>query len=128
MSTAHNVSEAPIGRGAGSGDVAAAALVRWFGLAAAPTFAIMALWTALFRGPPDMVCMAMRGSLTLSGMTLMYLLMSGFHSSPRLRLIVSRRNRAPRHARPRSPIEAHSMCSKQRDRPGLRRNRRLFCR
>jgi hypothetical protein len=46
------------------------------GLAAAPTFAIMALWTGLFSGKPDMLCMAMQDSSPMSGMTLMYLLMS----------------------------------------------------
>ena len=60
-------------------------------LAAAPTFAIMALWTGLFSGQPDMLCMAMQGSSPMSGMTLMYLLMSLFHAAPWLRLISSRR-------------------------------------
>jgi hypothetical protein len=62
------------------------------GLAAAPTFAIMALWTGWFSGQPDMLCMAMQGSSPMSGMTLMYLLMSAFHAAPWLRLISSRRS------------------------------------
>src|SRR5262249_18357862 len=82
------------------GGHAAPGVARWLGLAAAPTFAIMALWTALFGGQPDMLCMAMQGSSPMSGMTLMYLLMSAFHSSPWLKLIASRRNGARRHARP----------------------------
>lgn len=52
----------------------------------------MALWTTLFSAQPDMLCMAVRGSADLSGMTLMYLLMSVFHSSPWLKLIASRGN------------------------------------
>ena len=59
-------------------------------LAAAPTFAIMALWTGVFRGQPDMLCMAMQGPPPMSGMTVMYLLMSAFHATPWLRLISSR--------------------------------------
>jgi len=68
----------------------------WLGLAAAPTFAIMALWTGFFSGQPDMLCMAMQGSSLMNGMTVMYLLMSAFHSVPWLRLISSRRRRAHR--------------------------------
>ena len=37
-------------------------LAAWLGLAAAPTFAIMALWSAFFSGQPDMLCMTMQGS------------------------------------------------------------------
>ena len=69
------------------GGRAASSAAGWLGLAAAPTFAIMALWTGLFSGHPDMLCMAMQGSSPMSGMTLMYLLMSLFHTAPWLRLI-----------------------------------------
>jgi hypothetical protein len=56
-------------------------------LAAAPTFAIMALLTAaLGGGSPDALC----GASPLSGMLLMYLLMSAFHLAPWLKLISSR--------------------------------------
>ncbi len=72
----------------GGGD-AAPGLVFWLGLAAAPTFAIMALWNFLFSGQPDILCMAMQNSSLSSGMTMMYLLMSAFHLSPWLRLISS---------------------------------------
>ena len=51
----------------------------------------MALWTGLFSAQPEMLCMAMQGSSPMSGMTLMYLLMSLFHAAPWLRLISSRR-------------------------------------
>ena len=72
--------------GAGGGSVASGP-ASWLGLAAAPTFAIMALWTGLFSGQPDMLCMAMQSSSPMSGMTLMYLLMSAFHAAPWLGLI-----------------------------------------
>ncbi len=78
---------------AGGGN-AAPGMARWLGLAAAPTFAMMALWTDFFSGHRDMLCMAMQGSSPMSGMTVMYLLMSAFHSSPWLKLIYGRRNGA----------------------------------
>jgi hypothetical protein len=60
-------------------------------LAAAPTFAIMALVSGVVdRGSPDLLCSAVHGSVTLGGMTAMYLLMSGFHSAPWLKLITRR--------------------------------------
>ncbi len=56
-------------------------------LAAAPTFAIMALLSAIPGGaPPDVLCSATHAS-PLSGMIPMYLLMCAFHSAPWLRLI-----------------------------------------
>jgi len=55
---------------------------NWLCLAAAPTFAIMALLTA---GPPDMLCAAAQPA-SLSGMAAMYWLMSAFHMAPWLRL------------------------------------------
>ncbi len=50
-----DVSISPVGRHdaytcAGGGD-AAPGLAAWLGFAAAPTFALMALWTALFHQP-----------------------------------------------------------------------------
>jgi hypothetical protein len=57
-------------------------------LAAAPTFAIMALLTGVLGGgPPDMFCSAAQAASPLSGMVPMYLLMSAFHSAPWLKLI-----------------------------------------
>ena len=62
----------------------------WLSLAAAPTFAFMALLTAVPGGGPlDMLCSP--GASPFSGMVLMYLLMSAFHLGPWLRLISSRR-------------------------------------
>jgi hypothetical protein len=66
-------------------------------LAAAPTFAIMALLTAVHRGSmPDMLCSAAQGASPLSGMVPMYLLMSAFHLAPWLKLISCRRSEARR--------------------------------
>jgi hypothetical protein len=66
-------------------------LARWLGLAATPTFAIMAVLTAVIGGGEgDMLCSAGHG-LSLGGMVPMYLLMSAFHSASWLRLISGRR-------------------------------------
>lgn len=64
-------------------------LSDWLCLAAAPTFAMMALLTAAYGGQ-DMMCMSGPGAPVLSGMVPMYLLMAAFHLAPWLRL-VSRR-------------------------------------
>jgi hypothetical protein len=92
VSTAHDMSRARIGGCVGGGP-ATSDVSRWLGLAAAPSFAIMGLWTALVGVPPDIMCMAMPAALPIGGMTLMYLLMSVFHLSPWLTLIASRRQR-----------------------------------
>jgi hypothetical protein len=56
-------------------------------LAAAPTFAIMALLTGVLGGgPAEMLCSGAHVS-PLSGMVTMYLLMSAFHAAPWLKLI-----------------------------------------
>jgi CBS domain containing-hemolysin-like protein len=66
-------------------DVGAA---NWLGLAAAPTFAIMALLTLIFGdGMPNMLCSGTQDALPLTGMAPMYVLMSVFHSVPWLKLI-----------------------------------------
>lgn len=65
-------------------------LARCLGLAATPTFAIMAMLTAVLGvGPADMLCAAGHG-LSLGGMVPMYLLMSAFHAAAWLRLIAER--------------------------------------
>ena len=65
----------------------------WLGLAAAPTFAIMALLTGVLGGgPQDMLCSAARDVSSLSGMVPMYLLMSVFHLAPWLKLVSGRRS------------------------------------
>ena len=69
--------------------LAAAALgaADWLSLAAAPTFAIMALLTPVLGETSDMLCSAARHASPLSGMAPMYVLMSIFHSPPWLKLI-----------------------------------------
>src|SRR5262245_19259345 len=75
-----------------SGHAAALRAADWLYLAAAPTFAIMALLTGVLGGgQPDILCVAADHASPLSGMSAMYLLMSAFHSPPWLRLIFSRR-------------------------------------
>ena len=62
-------------------------------LAAAPTFAIMALLTGILGGgAADTLCSGHDAS-PLTGMVAMYLLMSVFHLAPWLKLISSRRPR-----------------------------------
>lgn len=57
-------------------------------LAAAPTFAAMALFTAIGGGGPlDALC---SGASPLGGMAPMYLLMSVFHAAPWFRLMPRR--------------------------------------
>jgi len=73
---------------------AALGLAEWLRLAAAPSYAIMALITAIFgESPKDMLCMAMHHASPLSGMAgsmaWMYVLMTVFHSAPWLKLIAS---------------------------------------
>ena len=77
------------GEACAGGGYAASGAAAWLALAAAPTFALMALWTGFFSGPPGLLCTA-QGSPPLSGMTVMYLLMSAFHAAPWLRLITGR--------------------------------------
>jgi hypothetical protein len=73
-----------------SGKVPAHGAAYWLSLAATPTFAMMALYTA-FGGSPHMGCSALHDASPLSGMGAMYLLMSAFHSTPWLKLISRRR-------------------------------------
>ena len=77
-------------------DIRAAAgrgVADWLSLAAAPTFAIMALLTAT-GGQPQLLCSAAHLGSPLGGMVPMYLLMSAFHSGPWLKLISGRRSGA----------------------------------
>ena len=87
------------GRGSGAvdgeiGNAAAIGAADFLYLAAAPTFAIMALLSAVLGGgPPDALCLS---ASPLSGMVPMYWLMSAFHLAPWLKLISRRRNGARR--------------------------------
>jgi len=69
----------------------------WIGLAAAPTFAVIALVTGLSdSGLRDALCGAALnaglGTGSFGGMAFMYLLMSVFHTAPWLRLVARWRN------------------------------------
>lgn len=69
----------------------------WLTLAAAPTFAAVAVLESA-SGDSNGLCMAAQDASPLSGMVLMYLLMSAFHSAPWLKLI-ARRHEAAREIR-----------------------------
>jgi hypothetical protein len=72
----------PVGNGARRGNNGALGAADWLALAAAPTFAIMALAVAVSsEGSP------------LSGMVVMYVLMAAFETVAWLRLISRRRSR-----------------------------------
>ena len=101
------------GRGAGAihcenGNVAAIGAADFLYLAAAPTFAIMALLTVVLGGSLPNGSARLPAASPLSGMVPMYLLMAAFHLVPWLRLI-SRRGIAARHLNsgppPNSPPE-----------------------
>ncbi len=63
---------------------------EWLSLAAAPTFALMALLSAAAGpGPADVLCAGDAHPLT--GMVAMYLLMSAFHLTAWLKLAAGRR-------------------------------------
>ncbi len=65
-----------------------ASVDRWLSLAATPTFAFMALLTAMHAGSmPGMFCSVTQGASPLTGMVTMYLLMSAFHARPWLKLL-----------------------------------------
>jgi hypothetical protein len=93
MSEAHSGGHARIANPGESAKMAALGAADWLCLAAAPTFAIMALLTAVLGGgPSDMICAGMQDGSPLSGMVVMYALMSAFHSAPWLKLIFGRRS------------------------------------
>jgi hypothetical protein len=90
MAPRHEVASAP----AGSGNALALGAADLLCLAAAPTFAIMAVLTyVLGSGAPDMLC---ADASPLGGMLPMYVLMSAFHLAPWLRLVSGRGSRARR--------------------------------
>lgn len=62
----------------------------WLCLAAAPTFAIMALFASMSSAGLQGICGVMHSWSPLSGMTGMYLVMSAFHLTPWLNLLTAR--------------------------------------
>jgi hypothetical protein len=81
----------PAGSPEGRGRAAVLGAADVLRLAAAPTFAVMALLTGALAGSaPHMICSAASDASPLSGMAPMYLLMTAFHSAPWLKLIASR--------------------------------------
>ena len=64
-------------------------LAGWLGLAAAPTFALMA-WISAVGSPGMTMCSAASAFMPINDMALMYLLMSLFHVSPWLKLFSAR--------------------------------------
>ena len=81
-------SDAPDG-GPVRGNAGAFRAAEWLSLAAAPTFAIMALLTGVLgEGAPAILCS--HGASPLSSMAAMYWLMSAFHLTPWLKLVSGR--------------------------------------
>jgi hypothetical protein len=74
------------------GDAAGSPAASLLSLAAAPTFVVMALWSAVAGGPAEMMCSSGGSALSPSGMAAMYALMSVFHASPWLTLLSNWRN------------------------------------
>jgi len=75
-----------------NGNAAAIGAADFLYLAAAPTFAIMALLTSVVGGGAAEALCSIAGASPLGGMVPMYLLMSAFHLAPWLKLIARRRN------------------------------------
>jgi hypothetical protein len=74
----------------GISGAAATNAAGWLALAAAPTFAIMALLTAVIgSGAPENLCSPTHASV-IGGMVPMYLLMSAFHAAPWLKYLAGR--------------------------------------
>jgi hypothetical protein len=79
--------------GAERGPAAALGTADRLSLAAAPTFAVMALATGLLGSDASgAMCLAAPHASPLTGMLPMYLMMSAFHTAPWLKLISRRRH------------------------------------
>ena len=69
---------------------------RWLGLAAAPTFALLAVFAGISGDRSnEILCAAAQHASPFGGMVPMYLVMAAVHAAPWLKLI----------ARPRSGVE-----------------------
>ena len=66
------------------------ALTHALYLAAAPTFAVMAVIAYVSGGNAEIMCTSAHGAWPLDGMVPMYALMSAFHSGPWLKWIARR--------------------------------------
>jgi hypothetical protein len=88
MTKAHSVTA--VANPQAEGPAAGPGIARWLALAATPTFAVMALLTAVLGGKSAEVFCSAGPLCPLNGMVLMYLLMSAFHAPPWLRLIARR--------------------------------------
>lgn len=66
-------------------------VICWLGLAASPTFALMAWISA--NDPQAMMCSPASGLLPIGGMAWMYALMGLFHLSPWLTVFSNRKHR-----------------------------------
>ncbi|MBR1190734.1 hypothetical protein JQ634_00590 [Bradyrhizobium sp. AUGA SZCCT0240] len=88
MSETHAVARSTGAIPRNNGNAAATGAAEFLYLAAAPTFAIMALLTSVLGGGAvEALCSP---ASPLSGMVPMYLLMSAFHLAPWLKLISHR--------------------------------------
>ena len=85
----HPVNASHVVRVDGDESAVVATLTNALYLAATPTFAIMAVLSAV-GGNADMMCSATHDAWQLGGMVPMYALMSAFHSGPWLRRIFRR--------------------------------------
>lgn len=74
------------------GDAAGTSAARLLSLAAAPTFVVMAIWSAVAGGLAEMMCSSGGSALSLNGMAVMYALMSVLHVSPWLTLLSTWQN------------------------------------
>jgi hypothetical protein len=84
--------------GAVGPDRGARGIADGLGFASTPAFALMAWLACLPSGNMAMICAASPGPSWLGGMAPMYLLMSGLHAGPWLKVIASRRRRDRRAA------------------------------
>jgi uncharacterized membrane protein len=93
---------------------------RWLSLAAAPTFAIMALLSATTSGGALEEFCSSAGASWLGGMIPMYLLMSAFHSAPWLKLIAKvwrNRRRAGQRSSSLNPLARAMSAVRFRENP-----------
>ena len=72
----------------GGTNAVVSAVINGLYLAAAPTFAVMAVLAYIGGGNAGMMCSAVPGASLLTGMVPMYALMSAFHSGPWLKWII----------------------------------------